>query len=430
MSITMSCTTIKSAPAGHILKWRTSFVVYSTDAPAPAVPLTSTCFSAASALAGKCSVTIGTMSHGICKRRRHLRNRLPGRGRYFSSLCRSLLRDEDSPGFSTQRTPRSHQVDFGCAVCSLRGCVTAHPRGRGSIGIEDFSVHLVAEARPRCPEPVQQACNGAIAGISCNAAREIWPVRAYWRGLDLRPIRTDTRENTLLTWPIEIALWRASQAESDGRTKNPKGDAPQPPRLRAKGRTCNTRQQGTACNKNGVQHRAIARVHCLVRRQPTFAPRGHALEHRQSRRAVPGGSLVSTSLAGAHSFFTSAPSVFAALFPPSVATHDTKSEPQQGPEDGDDDGIEPQRPGEVPDQEVKSDLLGVLDDEYQEQSNSDERCNRPTTESGVVLAAGTRIQVGHDDPLAHIDHRAKRPTCVPSMSHGGIRHAHPFRIPR
>ncbi len=131
-----------------------------------------------------------------------------------------------------------------------------------------------------------------------------------------------------------------------------------------------------------------------------------------------------------YGFVTSPPSVFAALFPASVATHDTKSEPHQGPEDCGDNGIEPQRPREVPDQEVKSDLLGVLDDEYEKQSNSDERCNCSTTESGAVLAAGTRIRVRHNDPLPHIDHLTKRPTCVPSMSHGGIRHAHPFSIPR
>ena len=44
---------------------------------------------------------------------------------------------------------------------------------------------------------------------------------------------------------------------------------------------------------------------------------------------------------GAAFFNASHRSVFAALFPASVATHDTKSEPQQGPEDGDDDRIEP-----------------------------------------------------------------------------------------
>ena len=135
-----------------------------------------------------------------------------------------------------------------------------------------------------------------------------------------------------------------------------------------------------------------------------------------------------------YGFFGSPPSVFAALFPASVATHDTKSEPQQGPEDCGDDGIEPQRPGEVPDQEVKSDLLGVLDDEYQKQSNSDERCNRSTTQSGAVLAGGTRARSDMMTPFLtsttgqstqrvyRACHMAESATLIPSVSREGRGH--------
>jgi hypothetical protein len=112
--------------------------------------------------------------------------------------------------------------------------------------------------------------------------------------------------------------------------------------------------------------------------------------------------------------FASPTSIFAALFAASVATHDTKSEPHQCPEDCRDEGIDPQGPREVPYQEVKSDPLGVLDDEYKKQSASDERCNRSTAESGAVLGTGTRIGLRHDDPLSDIHHQAERAPSMPS----------------
>jgi hypothetical protein len=55
-----------------------------------------------------------------------------------------------------------------------------------------------------------------------------------------------------------------------------------------------------------------------------------------------------------------------------VPTNNAKPEPHQGTDDGYDDGVEPQWPGEVPGQEVKPDFLGVLKDEYEKQSDSDE----------------------------------------------------------
>lgn len=116
-------------------------------------------------------------------------------------------------------------------------------------------------------------------------------------------------------------------------------------------------------------------------------------------------------------------SIFAALFAASVATHDTKSKPDQCPEDRRDDGIDPKRPREVPYQEVKSDPLGVLDDEDDKQSNSDERRDRSAAESRAVLGTGTRIRFRHDDPLPDIHHQTERAPCMPSMTRARYPHS-------
>jgi hypothetical protein len=87
----------------------------------------------------------------------------------------------------------------------------------------------------------------------------------------------------------------------------------------------------------------------------------------------------------------------AALLSASVSAHDTKSKPHHGPDDGNDEGIDPQWPREVPDQEVESDPLRVLDDENDEQSDSDERGDRPATESCSARLTATLTLLCHGE---------------------------------
>jgi hypothetical protein len=85
----------------------------------------------------------------------------------------------------------------------------------------------------------------------------------------------------------------------------------------------------------------------------------------------------------------------AALPSASVSAHDTKSKPHHGSDDGNDEGVDPQRPREVPDQEVESDPLRVLDDENDEQPDSDERCDGPATEPCPARLAATLTLLCH-----------------------------------
>jgi hypothetical protein len=86
-----------------------------------------------------------------------------------------------------------------------------------------------------------------------------------------------------------------------------------------------------------------------------------------------------------------------------VPAHDTKSQPHHGTDDGNDEGVDPQRPREVPDQEVESDSLGVLDDENGEQPDSNERCDRPATESSSARLPATLNLLCHgESPLREV----------------------------
>jgi hypothetical protein len=62
----------------------------------------------------------------------------------------------------------------------------------------------------------------------------------------------------------------------------------------------------------------------------------------------------------------------APLFATSVTTHHTQTDPDNCTENGCDEGVQPQWPSEVPSQEVKPDLFGVLDDEDEQQAASGE----------------------------------------------------------
>jgi hypothetical protein len=93
----------------------------------------------------------------------------------------------------------------------------------------------------------------------------------------------------------------------------------------------------------------------------------------------------------------SSPTGLAALPSASVSAHDTKSKPHHGSDDCNDEGVDPQRPREVPDQEVESDPLRVLDDENDEQPDSDERCDRPATEPCPARLAATLTLLCHGE---------------------------------
>ena len=80
-----------------------------------------------------------------------------------------------------------------------------------------------------------------------------------------------------------------------------------------------------------------------------------------------------------------------------MSAHDTKSQPNHGTDDGNDKGVDPQRPGEVPDQEVESDPFRVLDDENDEEPDSDERCDRAATESGSARLTATLTLLCHGE---------------------------------
>ena len=70
-----------------------------------------------------------------------------------------------------------------------------------------------------------------------------------------------------------------------------------------------------------------------------------------------------------------------------MATHDPEPNPQERSEHGHEEGVEPQGPGEVPDQEVKPDLLCVLKDEDEQQTAPDKSGDRSTAESASATSA-------------------------------------------
>jgi hypothetical protein len=86
-----------------------------------------------------------------------------------------------------------------------------------------------------------------------------------------------------------------------------------------------------------------------------------------------------------------------------VSAHDTKSQPNHGTDCGNDKGVDPQRPREMPDQEVESDPLCVLDDENDEQPDSDERCDRPAAEScSASLSANLALLCHGESPSREV----------------------------
>ena len=131
----------------------------------------------------------------------------------------------------------------------------------------------------------------------------------------------------------------------------------------------------------------------------------------------------------------------AAISSASVSAHDTKSQPNHGTDDGNDKGVDPQRPREVPDQEVESDPFCVLDDENDEEPDSDEGCDRPTTQSGSPRLSATLTLLRHGESpsrevaftrwlscsfsrssMSHVTSR-----CSPPLSRHAEQHVRPTR---
>ncbi len=70
-----------------------------------------------------------------------------------------------------------------------------------------------------------------------------------------------------------------------------------------------------------------------------------------------------------------------------MAPHDPEPNPQERSEHGNEEGVEPQWPREVPEQEVKPDLLCVLKDEDEQQSAPDKSGDRSSAQSASAASA-------------------------------------------
>jgi hypothetical protein len=92
-------------------------------------------------------------------------------------------------------------------------------------------------------------------------------------------------------------------------------------------------------------------------------------------------TLLNTFERPARTVDLSPPSVFAACDAASMTAQDSEPKPDQRPEDRCDEGEQPEGPSEFPDEEVKRDLLGVLNHEEDEYCSTRERGKCPATES-------------------------------------------------
>jgi hypothetical protein len=72
--------------------------------------------------------------------------------------------------------------------------------------------------------------------------------------------------------------------------------------------------------------------------------------------------------------------VAATLPPATVPAQHAKSKPNQRPNHGNDEGIQPKRPVKMPHQEMESDFLGVLGDEDGQQADTDKCRNGPSAQ--------------------------------------------------
>jgi hypothetical protein len=82
-----------------------------------------------------------------------------------------------------------------------------------------------------------------------------------------------------------------------------------------------------------------------------------------------------------------------------MATHHAQSDPDQCAERRRDEGVEPQRPREVPNQEVEADPLGVLDDEDEQQPTTGDGGDRSATHACPAPGTTALTRLDHRDPL-------------------------------
>lgn len=79
----------------------------------------------------------------------------------------------------------------------------------------------------------------------------------------------------------------------------------------------------------------------------------------------------------------SVPSIFTSFLASLVTTHHPNPQPPQCPEHRDEDGVQPERPGETELQEVEIDILPVLHDEDDRRCAADNGCDR--AEAGFAI---------------------------------------------
>jgi hypothetical protein len=123
---------------------------------------------------------------------------------------------------------------------------------------------------------------------------------------------------------------------------------------------------------------------------------------------------------------TSATSCCASCLATPVASQHAQPEPHKGAEQRHHDRVKPQRPGEVEEQEVKPDLLGVLDHEDGQHRKAGERNYRSATESTSFLRRLNSLT--HDDHLVSQHYRrrrAARETRRHSQRRGALRSSNP-----
>src|SRR6476620_8505240 len=102
----------------------------------------------------------------------------------------------------------------------------------------------------------------------------------------------------------------------------------------------------------------------------------------------------------------SVPSVFAARFTTPMTANHTQSDPDESPDQRNQERVQPKRPGETPEEEVDLHVLGVLDREDEQHSDSCEPGDCPCTEPTPgflcrTVSAVTRNLLSHDSFSLH-----------------------------
>ena len=94
-------------------------------------------------------------------------------------------------------------------------------------------------------------------------------------------------------------------------------------------------------------------------------------------------------------------SVRAALYAPAVTSQDAKPEPHECSDEGGDEDEQPDRPGELPRQELDRDVLGVLDHEDGQRTHAGDGRDRTTAELQALSSIRVRACVVVTGRLVH-----------------------------